>query len=72
MKFRALAFGATVLALALNTAACSHRETPVEEGNRLKILHVGNGGDIADLDPHTAIGWAKGWRDRGRCDGSVV
>ncbi len=60
MKFRALAFAAAILALALATAACSRRETRVERGNRESVLHVGNAGDIADLDPHTAIGAIEG------------
>ena len=49
---------AIVATLALG--ACSRRETRVEEGNRLKILHVGNGGEVADLDPQTAIAAVDG------------
>jgi oligopeptide transport system substrate-binding protein len=55
-----MALAAAIGALALGTAACSRHETRVEQGNREKILHVGNGGDIADLDPHTAIGAIEG------------
>ena len=51
-------YAAIVAALALG--ACSRRETRVEEGNRLKILHVGNGGEVADLDPQTAIAAVDG------------
>ncbi len=35
----------------LLTAGCSRRETPVESGNRLQILHQGVGADPNDLDP---------------------
>ena len=58
--FSAPAFVVTALSLALITGACSRRETRVEQGNREKVLHVGNGGDIADLDPHTVIGAIEG------------
>ncbi|MEO7297686.1 MAG: peptide ABC transporter substrate-binding protein [Verrucomicrobiota bacterium] len=46
-----------VIAIFLLTgAACGHRQTRVEVGNREQVLHVGNGGEPADLDPHTSIG----------------
>ncbi len=33
---------------------CRKRETPVEAGNRDGIIHLGNGAEPRDLDPHTA------------------
>ncbi len=35
---------------------CSHRETPVEIGNREQILHRGIGSDPKELDPQTTSG----------------
>ena len=49
-----------MVALAFSLAACSRRETRVEQGNREKVLHVGNGGDVADLDPQTVLGALEG------------
>ncbi len=46
--------------IALAFAGCRRKETRVEEGNRLGILHVGNGGEPADLDPQTIIGAFEG------------
>ncbi|MEP6662509.1 MAG: peptide ABC transporter substrate-binding protein [Verrucomicrobiota bacterium] len=40
----------------LFAGGCSKRRTRVEVGDREQILHVGNGGEPSDLDPHTAIG----------------
>ena len=33
---------------------CRRRETPVEVGNREGVIHLGNGAEPRDLDPHTA------------------
>jgi oligopeptide transport system substrate-binding protein len=44
------------LLCALVLAACARRETPVEAGNRLGILHLGNQGEPATLDPQIANG----------------
>ena len=33
---------------------CRQRETPVELGNREGVIHLGNGAEPRDLDPHTA------------------
>ena len=35
-------------------SGCGKRETPVEAGNREQILHLGNGAEPRDLDPHTS------------------
>lgn len=50
---RLIAFLALVLAF---SAGCIKRETPVEAGARDGILHVGNGTEPQDLDPHTVTG----------------
>ena len=44
------------LACILATGGCVERTTPVEEGNRLQILHKGNGQEPEDLDPHIVTG----------------
>ncbi|MBP8257153.1 MAG: peptide ABC transporter substrate-binding protein [Opitutaceae bacterium] len=36
--------------------ACSPRESAVEQGNRLKVLHRGIGPDLSDLDPQLGTG----------------
>lgn len=35
---------------------CGHRESPVEQGARDQILHLGNGAEPAELDPHLVTG----------------
>jgi oligopeptide transport system substrate-binding protein len=37
-------------------AGCGGRERPVESGMRDKVLHIGNGPEPQDLDPHTITG----------------
>ena len=46
---QALLIGAALLAL----IGCQKPETNVEKGNRLQILHKGNGQEVQDLDPQT-------------------
>ncbi len=46
---------AALLWLGVALTGCGHRETPVEVGIREQILHVGNGSEPRDLDPHTAV-----------------
>lgn len=46
--------GIAGLFLLLAVAACSPRETAVENGTREQVLHRGIGHDLADLDPHLA------------------
>lgn len=46
---------ATILVV-FNIAACSRRVTPVEEGNQLQILHLGNLSEPVDLDPQVVTG----------------
>jgi oligopeptide transport system substrate-binding protein len=41
-----------VVAIALLLAGCGSRETRVEEGTRTQVLHLGNGAEPQDLDPH--------------------
>ena len=43
-------------ALLLLTPGCGQRETTVEAGNRLQILHLGNGAELVDIDPHAVTG----------------
>lgn len=40
----------------LAISACEKRKTLVEIGNEQQILHVANGDEIADIDPHTTTG----------------
>ncbi|OIR18672.1 periplasmic oligopeptide-binding protein precursor [mine drainage metagenome] len=42
------------LAVVLSLAGCGHRETLVERGDRLGILHRGIGQELSDLDPALA------------------
>ncbi len=35
---------------------CGHRQTPVELGARDQVLHLGNGAEPSDLDPHIVTG----------------
>ena len=37
-------------------ASCGRVETAVEKGNRLQVLHKGNGKEVQDLDPHLVNG----------------
>ena len=41
-----------LISLLLFSASCQRVETNVEKGNRLQILHKGNGQEVQDLDPH--------------------
>ena len=40
-----------LIVLFLSFASCHRAETDVEKGNRLQILHKGNGPEVQDLDP---------------------
>ncbi len=44
------------IALFLCAASCHKPESNVETGNRLQILHKGNGPEVQDLDPHLVNG----------------
>jgi oligopeptide transport system substrate-binding protein len=44
------------LALTFSNTSCQRPETAVEKGNRLQILHKGNGKEVQDLDPHIVNG----------------
>ncbi len=41
-----------ILAGALVVAGCSRRETQVDSGNRMQVLHIGNKDEPSDMDPH--------------------
>ncbi|MBT3192755.1 MAG: peptide ABC transporter substrate-binding protein [Verrucomicrobia bacterium] len=41
---------------ALLFAGCAKRETRVEQGDRDQVLHLGNGSEPKDLDPHLVTG----------------
>jgi oligopeptide transport system substrate-binding protein len=41
----------TTIALVAGAVSCRKPETNVEKGNRLQILHRGNGQEVQDLDP---------------------
>src|SRR5690606_18108985 len=41
-----------MLATAVVSSCSSERKTPVDIGNELQILHIGNGGEPSDIDPH--------------------
>ncbi|HVR37271.1 MAG TPA: ABC transporter substrate-binding protein, partial [Methylomirabilota bacterium] len=45
-----------ILAASLALTACGSRETRVEIGNREQILHLANGSEPQNLDPHTVTG----------------
>jgi len=38
------------------TTGCGKRESAVESGNRLGILHLGNGAELVDIDPQAVTG----------------
>lgn len=43
--------------LFFSVLACSQKgRTPVEIGNEQQILHLGNGGEPSDIDPHATVG----------------
>ncbi|MCF7816239.1 MAG: peptide ABC transporter substrate-binding protein [Kiritimatiellales bacterium] len=50
----------TFLAILLLLSGCAKRETPVETGNREKILHLGNLSEPKDLDPHVVTSVSAG------------
>jgi oligopeptide transport system substrate-binding protein len=45
-----------LLAFLFCSASCGRVETAVEKGNRLQVLHKGNGKEVQDLDPHIVNG----------------
>jgi oligopeptide transport system substrate-binding protein len=45
-----------LLVLLFCLASCGRVETAVEKGNRLQVLHKGNGKEVQDLDPHLVNG----------------
>ena len=44
------------LLVSLLVSSCGHRETPVQKGIRDQVLHLGNGTEPAELDPHIITG----------------
>lgn len=56
-SLRTLTLAATAgFALLLFPTGCGKRETAVESGNRLGILHLGNGAELVDIDPQAVTG----------------
>jgi len=45
-----------IIALPLLVAGCARHESPVEIGNREQTLHLGNGSEPRELDPHVVTG----------------
>jgi oligopeptide transport system substrate-binding protein len=57
MTFQSYSRFILALASALLISACSDgQRTAVEIGNERQILHMGNGGEPSDVDPHTTVG----------------
>ncbi len=50
---RRLVRAGLISALLCSLVSCTKPETNVEKGNRLQILHKGNGQEVQDLDPQT-------------------
>jgi oligopeptide transport system substrate-binding protein len=46
----------SALVLLFANISCGRVETAVEKGNRLQVLHKGNGKEVQDLDPHLVNG----------------
>jgi len=42
--------------LSVANTSCQRPETAVDKGNRLQVLHKGNGKEVQDLDPHIVNG----------------
>jgi oligopeptide transport system substrate-binding protein len=59
------------LALGLVGGCSSDRKTPVEIGNEQQIMHLGNGGEPADVDPHTTSGLPENQIQRSLFEGLV-
>ena len=49
------AFALRFAAVSLLAAGCARRETPAEAGIREQVLHLGNGSEPRDLDPHVVV-----------------
>ena len=52
---RLLCFVLRSAAVSLLAAGCARRETPAEAGIREQVLHLGNGSEPRDLDPHVVV-----------------
>ena len=50
-----LRFAWRSVAVSLLAAGCARRETPAETGIREQVLHLGNGSEPRDLDPHVVV-----------------
>ena len=53
---RSVIVGLLIGVLLLFNTSCRRAETAVDKGNRLQILHKGNGKEVQDLDPHIVNG----------------
>lgn len=56
MKLRPMRQSLVLVVAVLALAGCVKRETRVEIGDREQILHLANGDEIEDVDPHTTTG----------------
>lgn len=56
MLFNQLIKNILIVSLVIFISACGQRESNVESGNRLGILHLGNGTEPQELDPHIVTG----------------
>lgn len=54
-RFRALV--PCLACLVLLASGCGRRETPVQAGIRDQVLHLGNGSEPRDLDPHVVVSY---------------
>jgi oligopeptide transport system substrate-binding protein len=59
------------LALGLFSGCSSERKTPVEIGNEQQILHIGNGAEPSDIDPHGNSGHTDSLIKRALFEGLV-
>ena len=50
-----LASGFWLLVSVILLSGCARRETPVDAGIREQVLHLGNGSEPRDLDPHVVV-----------------
>jgi oligopeptide transport system substrate-binding protein len=54
---RPAAFFFCLVCTALLASSCGRRETPVQTGIRDQVLHLGNGSEPRDLDPHIVVSY---------------
>ncbi len=59
------------VSFSLLQACSSERKTPVQLGIEQQILHIGNGGEPSDVDPHTTTGLPENHIQRSLFEGLV-